>query len=52
LEITWLKDHSLADLGNMPDPDILAEEIAQNVDSALGSFQMIIARLRNKQPYL
>lgn len=27
LDITWLKDKSLADLDNLPDPDVLAEEI-------------------------
>ena len=30
LDITWLKDKSLADLDNLPDPDVLAEEIAEN----------------------
>jgi hypothetical protein len=39
LDITWLKDKSLADLDNLPDPDVLAEEIAENVESALGSFR-------------
>jgi type I restriction enzyme M protein len=27
LDITWLKDKSLADLDNLPDPDTLAEEL-------------------------
>lgn len=46
LDITWLKDKSLADLDNLPDPDVLAEEIAENLESALGSFQEVIRRLR------
>jgi type I restriction enzyme M protein len=46
LDITWLKDKSLADLDNLPDPDVLAEEIAENLESALGSFQAIIKQLR------
>ncbi len=46
LDITWLKDKSLADLDNLPDPDVLAEEIAENLESALGSFQAIIAQLK------
>jgi type I restriction enzyme M protein len=29
LNITWLKDKSLARLDNLPDPDVLAEEIAE-----------------------
>jgi hypothetical protein len=37
LDITWLKDKSLADLDNLPDPDVWAEEIAENLESALGS---------------
>ncbi len=46
LDITWLKDKALADLDNLPDPDVLAEEIAENLESALGSFQAIIKQLR------
>ncbi len=42
LDITWLKDKSLADLDNLPDPDVLAEEIAENWESALGSFREVI----------
>ena len=48
LDITWLKDSSLADLDNLPDPDILATEIAENLESALGSFQEIIRQLKAK----
>ena len=47
LDITWLKDKSLADLDNLPDPDVLAEEIAENLESALGSFREIITKLKN-----
>lgn len=46
LDIIWLKDKSLADLDNLPDPDILAEEIAENLESALGSFREIMAQLK------
>ena len=34
---------------NLPDPDVLAEEIAENLENALGSFQEIIAQLKTKQ---
>jgi hypothetical protein len=44
-DITWLKDKSLADLDNLPDPDILAEEIAENLESALESFREVLRRL-------
>lgn len=46
LDITWLKDKSLADLDNLPDPDELAEEIVENLESALASFREIIAGLK------
>ncbi len=47
LDITWLKDKSLADLDNLPDPDVLAEEIMENLESALGSFRMIVEKLKS-----
>ena len=48
LDITWLKDKSLADLDNLPDPDVLATEIVENLEAGLGSFKEIIAALNNK----
>jgi len=41
LDITWLKDESLDDLENLPDPDILAQEIIENLESALEAFGSI-----------
>jgi hypothetical protein len=38
LDIFWLKDKSLADLDNLPDPDILANEIIENIEAGLASF--------------
>jgi type I restriction enzyme M protein len=46
LDITWLKDKSLADLDNLPDPDVLAEEIVENLESALDGFKQIIEKLK------
>jgi len=48
LDITWIKDKSLADLDNLPDPDELAEDIVENLESALDSFREIIIQLKNK----
>ena len=45
LDITWLKDKSLADLDNLPDPDVLALEIVENMEAGLESFKAIIASL-------
>lgn len=46
--ITWLKDKSLADLDNLPDPDVLALEIVENLEAGLESFKAIIASLNTK----
>ena len=45
LDITWLKDKSLADLDNLPAPDELAEEIAENLAGALANFRTIVRSL-------
>ena len=42
LDIFWLKDKSLTDLDNLPDPDILANEIIENIESGLESFKGIM----------
>jgi type I restriction enzyme M protein len=46
LDITWLKDQSLADLDNLPDPDGLALEIVENLEAGLESFRSIIEQLK------
>lgn len=45
LDIFWLKDKSLADLDNLPDPDELAEEIIENLEAGLESFREIVGEL-------
>ncbi len=45
LDIFWLKDQSLADLDNLPDPDILAAEIIDNLEAGLESFRAIAGKL-------
>ncbi len=46
LDITWLKDKSLADLDNLPDPDILAAEIIENIEAGLENFKEILSSCR------
>jgi type I restriction enzyme M protein len=41
LDIFWLKDESLGDLENLPNPKILALEIAEDLESALEEFKRI-----------
>jgi len=45
LDIFWLKDLSLTDLDNLPDPDVLATEIAENLAAGLENFRAIAATL-------
>jgi len=45
LDIFWLKDKSLTDLDNLPDPDILANEIIENLESGVNAFREIADQL-------
>ena len=45
LDIFWIKDKSLADLDNLPSPDVLAADIIENLQSALESFKELQAQL-------
>jgi len=48
LDIFWLKDKSLADLNNLPDPDILANEIIEKMEASLESFKEIMATINGE----
>ncbi|MGI8505133.1 MAG: hypothetical protein ACR2LR_29005 [Hassallia sp.] len=39
LNIFWLRDESFEDLDNLPAPDVLALEIAEDLEAALELFQ-------------
>lgn len=41
LDILWLKDDSLIDLDNLPDPELLIDDIIENIESALTNFRAI-----------
>ncbi len=45
LDIFWLKDESLEDTENLPDPDVLAEEIVSSLQAALLQFENIAEEL-------
>ena len=49
LDIFWLRDKSLTDLDNLPDPDILASEIIENLESGIESFKEIMESLNGNQ---
>jgi len=46
LDIFWLRDESLDDASTLPAPDVLAGEIAENLEAALEQFATISQTLR------
>jgi hypothetical protein len=46
LDIFWLKDESLEDSANLPDPDIIAAEIVEDLQAALAQFAEIANDLK------
>ncbi|WP_423819203.1 class I SAM-dependent DNA methyltransferase [Salinimicrobium sp. TIG7-5_MAKvit] len=49
LDIFWLRDKSLTDLDNLPEPEILAQEIIENLESGLNSFREIAEILEGEE---
>ena len=48
LDIFWLKDESLADSENLPPPDVIAQEIVQDLEAALEQFRLIAGDLSDR----
>ena len=46
LDLFWLKDKSLSDLDNLPEPDLLATEIIDNLEAGLNSFREVLGALQ------
>jgi len=44
----WLKGERLGDFENLPYPDVLARDIAENLESALEQFRSIYEDLEEK----
>lgn len=40
-----LRDESLEDTANLPDPDVLAQEIVEDLETALAQFNLIAEQL-------
>jgi type I restriction enzyme M protein len=49
LDLTWLRDESLEDSSTLPDPDVLAQEIADDLRSALGQIEDILGDLKQRR---
>ena len=47
LDLTWLKDVSLEDTANLPTPDVIAAEIAEDLQAALEQFESISNDLKS-----
>ncbi len=45
LDIFWLKDKSLEDSEDLPEPGVLAQEIADDLQAALEQFESIVVEL-------
>lgn len=45
LDIFWLKDDSLEDSKNLPDPEIIAAEIVEELEAALEHLREIVENL-------
>jgi type I restriction enzyme M protein len=45
LDIFWLKDESLADGDNLPPPEVIAQEIVEDLEAALEQFRLIAGDL-------
>jgi type I restriction enzyme M protein len=45
LDVFWLRDKSLTDLDSLDDPDVLAQEIVENLEAGLENFRAIAASL-------
>ncbi|MGL6111442.1 MAG: N-6 DNA methylase, partial [Rubrivivax sp.] len=41
LDIFWLRDETLADSDNLPPPDVIAQEIVDDLEAALEQFRLI-----------
>jgi type I restriction enzyme M protein len=50
LDITWLKDDSLEDTESLPAPDVIAQEIIEDLEAALSEFAAIANALSTSAP--
>jgi type I restriction enzyme M protein len=48
LDITWLRDESLEDMENLPPPEVIAQEIVEDLEAALAEFAAIAESLRTE----
>ncbi len=49
LDIFWLKDESLADSDNLPAPEVIAQEIVEDLEAALEQIRLIATDLNGRE---
>ncbi len=49
LDIFWLRDETLADSDNLPPPDVIAQEIVDDLEAALEQFRLIAGDLAGER---
>ncbi len=49
MDLSWIRDKSLEDSADLEDPDLIAEEIADDLQAALDQFASIAADLRDRE---
>ena len=49
LDIFWLRDDALADSDNLPPPDVIAQEIVDDLEAALEQFRLIAGDLGSNE---
>jgi type I restriction enzyme M protein len=45
LDLVWLRDESLEDMENLPPPDVIAQEIVEDLEAALAEFAAVAGSL-------
>lgn len=48
LDLVWLRDESLEDMGNLPHPDVIAQEIIEDLEAALAEFGAVAGSLQSE----
>ncbi len=50
LDLVWLRDESLEDMDNLPPPDVIAQEIVEDLEAALAQFAEVAGSLGVPKP--
>jgi type I restriction enzyme M protein len=45
LDLAWLRDESLEDMDNLPPPEVIAQEIVEDLEAALAQFASVAESL-------